>query len=351
MKKVWSMFVAVSALTLAACGAGQSNASNSEAGGSLDKSQQLVIYSNSASEGRKEWIEEKAKAAGYNIQVVDIPGGELVDRLIAEKNNGIADLVYGLNNLEYNKLKVAELLVKYNPSWSSDVDLSLGDKDGYFYPTVVQPLVLAGKPEVTMPSDWTDLTGSQYKGKYGIFSLGGGTSKIILSSILSRYQDTSGELGVSKEGWDVAKKYIQNAYIYGKDENYATTLLEGDKGIDYTMLWGSGFLQTETERSVDLQVMSPKVGVPFVTEQAGVIASSKKQELAKDFINWFGGEEVQAEWSQKFGTIPANTKALEKASDAVKTFRAAVNPQELDWTFIAENIDKWVEKAELEFVQ
>ena len=30
---------------------------------------------------------------------------------------------------------------------------------------------------------------------------------------------------------------------------------------------------------------------------------------------------------------------------------AILEPQDLDWAFIAENIDAWVEKAELEFIQ
>ncbi|MBP2621213.1 extracellular solute-binding protein [Streptococcus panodentis] len=351
MKKLMMLMTAFCLLVLTACGSSAKNENSESETGKVDKNQQLVIYSNSASDGRKEWLTEKAKEAGFNIQVVDIPGGELADRLIAEKNNGVADMVYGLNNLEYNKLKAEDLLVKYEPSWASDVDTSLGDKEGYYYPTVVQPLVLIGKKDVKMPSDWSDLADTQYKDKYGIFSLSGGTSKTVLASILVRYKDKNGDLGISDKGWDIAKKYIQNAYIYAQDENFATTILEGDKGLDYSMVWGSGLLQAESERSYDFQVMSPKVGVPFVTEQAAVISSSKKQELAKEFINWFGGEELQAEWSKKFGTIPANKKALESASEDVKKFREEVNPQEMDWEFIAENIDKWVEKAELEFVQ
>lgn len=316
-----------------------------------DKGEQLVIYSNSASNGRAEWLTEKAKEEGFNIQIIDIPGGELADRLIAEKNNGVADLVYGLNNLEYNKLKKEELLAKYEPTWASEVDLSLGDAEGYFYPIVIQPLVLIGKDGVEMPKDWTDLTDAKYEGKYGAFALGGGTAKTIYASIVSRYKDEAGDLGISEEGWEVAKKYIQNQYTYAQGEDYATTLLEGDKGIDYSMVWGSGLLQTEQERDYKFQVMSPEVGVPFVTEQTAIIASTKKQELAKEFIDWFGSADIQSQWSEQFGSIPANKTALENTNDTIKSFIDSVKPQELDWAFIGENLDSWVEKAELEFVK
>ena len=33
--------------------------------------------------------------------------------------------------------------------------------------------------------------------------------------------------------------------------------------------------------------MTPEIGVPFVTEQTMVLSTSKKQALAKEFIDWF----------------------------------------------------------------
>ena len=316
----------------------------------VDKSQELVIYSNSASNGRGEWITEKAAEAGYKIRVVDIAGAELTDRLIGEKNNAVADMFFGLNTIEYEKLKKENLLAKYEPTWKADVDMSLGDAEGYYYPIAVQPLVLIGTDKTTMPSDWTDLIKDEYKGKYGIAGLNGGTSKTILASILARYKDDAGELNVSQEGWDLVKAYVQNAIVYAKGQDYITELLDEKNPLTYSMMWGSGVLQNEKERSVKFNVMTPEIGEPFVTEQAAVISTSKKAELAQDFINWLGSDKIQAEWSKKFGTIPANKKALEAATPEVKEFAAKTKPQQLDWKFIGEHIDSWVEKVELEFM-
>lgn len=44
-------------------------------------------------------------------------------------------------------------------------------------------------------------------------------------------------------------------------------------------------------------------------------------------------------------------KALEQAKDELKQFANSVKPQELDWEFIGKNIDSWIEKAQLEFVE
>ena len=63
------------AISLAAC-------SSSSEGGSNDP---LVIYSNSVSDGRGEWLSEKAAEAGFTVEFVNLGGGEIQDRLVAEK--------------------------------------------------------------------------------------------------------------------------------------------------------------------------------------------------------------------------------------------------------------------------
>ena len=58
--------------------------------------------------------------------MVDISGGELADRLIAEKNNAVADMVIGLNKLEFNRIKAEKTSCKILPKWADEVDSSFG---------------------------------------------------------------------------------------------------------------------------------------------------------------------------------------------------------------------------------
>ena len=124
LKKLALLSVAVLG---AACAPSTSSSESSQASSGLSGSsdEKIVIYSNSVSNGRGDWLKEKAAANGFNIEFVSINGGELADRVIAEKNNAIADMIFGLNNMEFNRLKDENLLEKYEPSWKGDVDLSL----------------------------------------------------------------------------------------------------------------------------------------------------------------------------------------------------------------------------------
>ena len=78
--------------------------------------------------------------------------------------------------------------MQYEPVWAKEIDMTLGDPDGYYYPIVVQPLLLVYNQEFVtpeqVPADWTELGNPEYKDEYTILGLGGGTSKTILSSLL-----------------------------------------------------------------------------------------------------------------------------------------------------------------------
>lgn len=349
LKKIITLFSASAiALTLAACAGGQ-KAEKKDA--PVDRSETLVIYSNSVSDGRGEWLTQKAKKEGFNIEMVEVGGAELADRVIAEKNNGVADMIFGIGAIDSNKIRDERLLLKFKPEWRDKIDQSLADKDGYYNPVIVQPLVLIGRQDAKkMPSDWTQL-GNQFAGKYSINGLQSGTSRAILASILVRYLDKNGELGVSDKGWKVAKDYIQNAYILKEGESTVVKMQDDKDPITYGMMWGSGALVNQKTFNTKFQVMSPKIGVPFVTEQTMILSSSKRQALAKEFINWFGTADVQSEYAKQFGSIPANKDAVKELPEETQEFLNSVHQQDIDWEVVGENLDLWVEKVELEFVK
>ncbi|GLC81144.1 extracellular solute-binding protein [Lacrimispora brassicae] len=333
-------------------GAADQGETTAQAGGAADRSQELVVYSNSTSNGQDEWLLKAAKEEGFKIQIVSIDGSALADRLIAEKNNSVCDVVFGLNAVEYERLKKEELLVKYEPDWMQDVDMSLGDADGYYYPTVVQPLLLVYNKDIITdpPKDWPDLCDPKYKGQYNLFRLQGGTAKMILASIIARYPDPDGEYGVSEEGWEVVKNLYENGYYQQDGDDYISNVIDGT--VPMSELWGAGVIRYQKERDVEFGLMLPEIGEPFVVEQVGIISGTKKEALAKDFINWFGSAEIQKGWSDSVGAIPANEKALDMIDDqGIKDLMSKVKIQEVDWALVSEHVNDWVEKVQLEYLE
>lgn len=181
--KVFAALLAVSMVTtmLVGCGGNANDAQTEESGapaaeksaeeaeGEMDKSQLITIYTNNGSEGRDVWLVDRAAEAGYNVQVVGLGASDVANRLIAEKNNPLCDVVFGLNSIEFEKLKAQDLLETWEPNWTEGVDQSLIDTDGYYYPVTTTPLVIiTNKDYDNAPTDWVDLTKEEYKGLYQI---------------------------------------------------------------------------------------------------------------------------------------------------------------------------------------
>lgn len=349
---------AVGTVALTGCGGGSKDATTSaetesqaekEADAADSHDETIVVYTNSGSEGRDEYLTKKAADAGFNIQVVALGASEVTERMIAEKNNPLCDVTFGLNNIEYEKLKANDLLQKWEPDWKDGVDQSLIDPDGYYYPITTTPLVLMGNADIEMPSDWTDLTKDEYKGLYQLHNLGGGTAKTVFASIISRYPDENGDLGISDEGWEIASKFLGNAHNIAEGEDAIGNVVNGTYPMDEH--WASGVLMEQNDRDYKFQIMTPEIGEPFVVESLAISAGTKKYDTCVAFLNWLGSAEVQLDWANQYGTIPCQKEALDQVSDDIKELMSTLSPQTLDWSFIAENVDAWVEKAELEYVQ
>lgn len=315
-------------------------------------SEKIVVYTNSGSNGRQEFLEQYAKENGFDISVVSAGGTDIANRLVSEKSKTIADVVFGLNAMEYEKLKKYDLFEKYTPTWAKDVPNGLSDVEGYYNAVTVTPLLAVYNKEAVprVPKDWVDMAQSpEFKDKFTVFNLGGGTGKAIFASVVSRYKDPNGDLNVSDEGWKVAEEYFANSHYQRGEEDWYGKMMDGS--IPVTMIWASGAIERGAKFNFDYGVMSPEIGVPVVVEQLALLAGSSKKEEAKKFINWLGSAEVQAKWAQNFGTIPALPEALANAPKENQELFKKVKVQNLDWKFISENIDSWVEKATLQYVK
>lgn len=315
----------------------------------------LVIYSNSVADGRGDWLKEKAAEAGFKLELVDGGGGEIESRIIAEKNNPVADIVFGLNTMTFEKFKQDDLLENYVPSWSKDITEGLNDPEGYYHSLVKQAIVLIYNKDLyteeTAPKDWTDLMAkSEYYGKYeSPIKLAGGTTRVVLSSILVRYQDPDGDLGISEEGWNQIKQYFANGTSAVEGEEFYANLASGKTPLG--QMWSSGIEAREEQYGVKAGLVNPEIGVPYVVEQIAIIKGSKNVETAKKFVEWFGTDEIQGQWAEKFSTMPANKKAMEKANEKNKFISENYKPQDIDWSFVTENVDEWMEKIELEYMK
>jgi iron(III) transport system substrate-binding protein len=357
VRKFQTLVAAAVAVTLlAGCGGGAASpaasgsSSPAPAGGSGET---LVIYTNSNGEGRGDWVTAKAAEAGFKIEIVGAGGADATNKLIAEKNNPIADIAFGLNNMYFSQIKAEDALEPYEPAWAGDVDQELGDGETY-WPLVKQAILLGYNADKiskdAAPQDWTDLwTKDGLKARYErVTGLGTATAQLVFAGILSRYRDDAGDLGISDEGWKQVEQYFQNGSPAVAKTDLFARIASGE--VDMGQMPSSIIAEREKSFKVNVETVIPSVGVPLAVEQIALVKGSKKQEQAQKFIDWFGSAEVQGEFAQKFNSMPVNKAAEAKANPEVVAFFADLKQQDIDWEFVQENMGAWVEKIELEYM-
>lgn len=345
-----SSFLKTSALALSMLFASTTvTACGSDSNGAGDDT--LVVYSNSLSDGRSDWLSDKAEENGFDVEFVDLGGGDIQDRLVAEKQNTIADVVFGLNNVYFENLKSEGVLESYTPQWSDKVEPGVGDDEQY-WPIVQEPIMLVYNNEAysdrEAPKDWPDLwENEKFHERYETPSeLGGATTQMVIAGILGRYLDDSGDLGVSDEGWSAIEKYFKYGSSSVKGTDLFARMMNGD--VDAGQMWLAGKASREKEYGISTTAAHPKVGVPMATQHIAKVKGSDNPK-ADEFIDWFGSAEVQSEWSNEFFTAPTNKDALETANqDAVKQ-TDSFEAQDIDWNVVAEHLPEWIEKIELDY--
>ena len=317
---------------------------------------ELTIYTNSGSSGRADWLKERAAQDGFKLAILEEGAGAVQQRLIGEAANPIADVVFGLNAIIWNDLISRDMLVKYDaPSWADEVSAGLNDPNGYYYAIVKQAIVLAYDsnqvaPE-DAPKDWTDLwTDEKFHGKYWIDSgVTGGTTRNVIAGILTRYVDPNGELGISEEGWGAIEGFYANGTLKEDGVDMYANFVDEHSPVLMGQMWSSGVSQYDATYGVKSGVARPEVGIPYAVEGVGIVNGTKKLDEALKFVEWFGSAQIQGEWCEKFGTMPANEIAAEKA-DPVQKALCSIPAQNIDWAVVAANIDAWCEKIMLEYM-
>lgn len=340
------------AFALTGCGGpGEENTGGGAAAG--ENSEALVVYSPQGDQERGEWIMEKAKKdIGVDIQFLCAGGGELADRLVAEKNSPQADVVLGLGQTLMYQLKDEGVLEAYDPTWREGLPAVYQDKDGYFNSFWQTPIVLAYNTEYVSEADapkgWEDLSDEKYAGKFGIGPTSSQTTRMYLVGLLWPYVDReTGE--VSDEGWEFLTEVYANAgSMPSTDADIWKAMKDGTLPI--LPWWYGGVVSNAEANDIDVAYVVPEEGTPVVAEGIGLVKGSQKAEDAKKFIDWWGSAETMAAYAEEFDQAPAHPDAIELCPEEIKESATMFTAQEIDWELASAHLDEWLEKIELEIM-
>lgn len=323
--------------------------------GSSAAKEKIVVYSNSISNGRGDFLKEEAAKKGFKLELVDLGGNDIYNRLVAEKDAPVADVAFGMNQMNFSSLKNKGILKKYAPNWLDKVDKNLGDKDNYFAPLTEQRVFMIYNADKIKKGeaakDWKDMySDPQNKGKYIVpANLGGATTNAVVYTQLMNNLEKSKKLGVSDAGWKELSNYFKNGKTLSEGQTEVAALMNGDAKYAYTFL--SNVPVVEKKLNVHLGIVNPSYGVPQTIEQVGILKKKNQKSSTKKFVNWLGSADLQGKWAKKFGTAPVNKDAESSMDPRVKEIMKETTPQKVDYDFVNNHLSKWVEHVELNILK
>jgi len=329
MKKVLAIVLALAmVLSFAACGKKEAKVESAT-------DYVIRIYSNSNSTERQQWLIKKAEEAGFKISLDDNSVYSGDDKAVeAANNNKDGDVIFGLNesrwgqiiNGSYENIK----LLSYAPSWAGTV----GDFkfDNQAYGLVIQNILmiyrndaLGTNGQTVHFAHWADLVNSNYKW-YRQNKVGGTTNNNINTAILYNYVDpTSPAGGITVEGWKTLWKYCANG-ISSADDYYKYGFDPLNKGDVQVSTFYSSSLYGKIDSAADgstnpvtsdtLKIVQIDDGTFYIAEYIGIVDKAGRTEAetkrVQEFVDWFGGDEIQAAWAEEFDSYPCNSAAAKK---------------------------------------
>lgn len=318
----------------------------------------VVVYTNSLDDPKREWLEDKIDEAdfSYNVEFVIGGGGEIFDRLMAEANDPQADVGIGMDEGQWTLLSENGLVREWNPEWKTAIPSDLISGDGYFYPWAEQRILAYYNPDFLEAEQVPNtLEGIAFDenlvGKFIVpQNLGGSTNQKIVFSILLQSLDENGEYGVSEEGWATAEAFLNNGYMPSENEDKHILFADGETPISFH--FSGGIPNAEREFGFTVIPINPEYGVFSMSEQVGIINKGDDYDYknAIEFAEWWGSEEIQREWVEAWGTVPANENIIDSVDERILEIFEQTTRMDVDWDIYNQYSSDWVEKIELELM-
>ncbi len=273
----------------------------------------LTVYTAVEAEDLARYAEEFNKShPDININWVRDSTGIITAKLLAEKDNPQADVIWGLAATSLLLMKSEDMLEPYAPKGVEELDPKFVDKSDppawtgmdAWVASVCYNTVEAEKAGLTPPTSWKDLTKPEYEGH------------VIMpnpNSSGTGFLDVSGWLQMfgEEDGW---------AYMDALHVNIARYTHSGSKPCKLAAAGeipiGVSFAFRGAKSKADgapLEIIVPSEGVGWDMEATAIVAGTAELEAAKTLVDWTVTKEASEMYNTGYAVVayPGVAKPVE----------------------------------------
>ncbi|MBW2120691.1 MAG: ABC transporter substrate-binding protein, partial [Deltaproteobacteria bacterium] len=273
----------------------------------------VVVYTSLETEETVEYLKlAKEELPGLDIKIIRLSTGELGARMLAERNNPQADVVWGWAVTNMEDFRDRGLLDRYKPKGWNKIPAKFKDPNGYWVAIdlymaafVLNTRVMA-KENLPKPKGWHDLINPVYRGKLIMPNpASSGTGFLQVASILEMFDPDYAKKPVKKnKAWAFLEKLDKNMGQYIKSGSKPAKLTAAGEyaiGCSFAFVYSS-----LKKKGFPVEMVLPSEGAGYELEANALLKGAKHKRAAKKFLDWAISERAMREYATfKLGvTLP-----------------------------------------------
>lgn len=303
----------------------------------------LTIYSTHPEDLLEFVAAEFEKETGVAVDFINLKG-ELSEKVIAEKENPQADIMYGGASSVYLEMEQYDVFEKVTPTWAEELDTLFKDDEGLWYGTIQTPVMMFYNSEVltpeTAPKDWSDLIKPEFENQLVFRDGGSSSAKAMYASLLYQY-DKEGKL---EEGWDFMKALDKNTKKYYSSGSLQFQAVGREEAsVSFAVL---SAIVDNKNKGLPLEIIDATSGSPVITDGVAVIKGAKHPVAAEAFLEFVGSSDMQAKIATEFDRMPTLKSAMAASPEWMGAMTYKV--MDVDWKALSEKQSDWMQKWDSE---
>ncbi len=253
----------------------------------------VVIYTSLENEEVVEYIKQaKVELPDLDIQAIRLSTGELGARMLAEKNNPQADLVWGWAVTNMEEFVPRKMIKPYKPEGWDKIPAHFKDPNGYWVAIdlyaaafVINDKVLEQK-KLPSPKGWNDLLNPVYKDMLIMPNpASSGTGFLQVASLLEMMdKDYKTKSIEDNAAWGFLKKLDKNMGQYIKSGSKPAKLTAAGEyavGCSFAFVYSS-----LKKKGFPVSMVLPEEGAGFELEANALLEGARHEAAAKKFLDW-----------------------------------------------------------------
>jgi len=274
----------------------------------------VVVYTSLENEEVVDYLElAKKELPGLDIQAIRLSTGELGARMLAEKDNPQADIIWGWAVTNMSEFVPKGMIMPYKPKGWDKIPAHFKNPDGYWtaidlYAAALVPntKVLQSK-NLPMPKGWHDLLNPVYKDQLIMPNpASSGTGFLQVASLLVMLDPDYKNKPVEKnKGWDFLKKLDKNMGQYIKSGSKPAKLTAAGEyaiGCSFAFVYSS-----LKKKGFPVALVLPEEGAGYELEANALLKGAKHEKAGKKFLDWAIGVSAMKQYAKfKLGVTYPN---------------------------------------------